>query len=263
MDGYSPPEREDVTQWAPLQGPPCTETNFTPDPHTVPKSNWNRATAKVFVETFLAADDPTFQGFSRSEIESGFFKRVKSWQYRVKNPLTEEEKQEKRRKERKRTLYQRRLRSTMVHPEARRHSEMVKAYGASGMSTDESEHETTGTGAASYNVKSKFWRHPEAEPCFTILDALHRNTRFRPGGSKKIIRKRGGQERIRVVSANPKQSNSEPVLGLPSHLYHPRLDGSAVAAQPSEDRYDFHNTTGIINIATNNTGRLNTLRHFR
>lgn len=157
---------------------------------------------------------------------------------------------------------------------------MLSLLGPEGMSTDASDHDNN-TGTPVFRVKHAAWRHPDAASSLHSLDALHRDTRFRP------IRRntRGSHPHLRVMSSLI--STSAPMAGLPEGLYNPnwlaslsprmREDLNVVPSGP----YDFGHTslvdlyavfllnskfsthtTPLSSVVNTNNGRLDSVHGF-
>ncbi|KAJ2911435.1 hypothetical protein MD484_g8978, partial [Candolleomyces efflorescens] len=154
-------------------------------------------------------------------------------------------------------LYYRRVGAAQASPETERFVGMLRCYGVDGMSTDESDHGHNGTGYPQYRVRHIRWRHPAATQCFRVLDALHRNKRFRP------IRRMGpGALAHQRLSSNV-VSNRPPVPKLPAGLYNPDWLGSLprwslgdLAPVQAGASVDFSHHPSIIDVALQNHGHL-------
>lgn len=141
-------------------------------------------------------------------------------------------------------LYYRRVRIAERYTETRRHLPLLGALGPDGMSTDASDHDN-GTGHPVCRIMEEPWRHPDAAHCLRALDALHRDSRFRP------VRRntQGAHPHQRIVS--PLVSTRVPPSKLLSGYYNPAWLQVQTAAMkeyleiiPSEP-YSFSHTATI------------------
>ncbi|KAJ2927272.1 hypothetical protein H1R20_g9819, partial [Candolleomyces eurysporus] len=213
------PTPEQIRAWVPENGPACTIANFQPDFNSSYNVPWNRSVKAVFTQAFLASDLPEAEGADPNRVAAAFIARFRSlcrMQKLHRNRATRElELQRNRRRERKKWLYYRRVSAAQGCPETERFVGILRCYGIDGMSTDESDHGHNGTGYPQYRVKHIRWRHPAATQCFRVLDALHRNRRFRP------LRRMGpGALAHQRLSSNT-VSSRPPVPKLSAGLYNP------------------------------------------
>ncbi|KAF6755594.1 hypothetical protein DFP72DRAFT_811284, partial [Ephemerocybe angulata] len=211
--------------WGPADGPCCTIGDFRLDLTKPPADKWNSSAKKVFTLAFLDRDDPELAALKPTKEDVGRLfvsnfraTRSKMLWAQLEPADKEEEKQVRRRQERKRWLYFRRVRAAERSQKTNRHLGLLGALGIDGMSTDASDH-NTGTGRPIFRIMNKLWRHPNATGCLRTLDGLHRDSRFRP------LRRntQGAHPHDRILSSLP--STSPPVPGLPSGLYNPKWLG--------------------------------------
>ncbi|KAI6024059.1 hypothetical protein BKA83DRAFT_17398, partial [Pisolithus microcarpus] len=110
-------------------------------------------------------------------------------------------------------LYLRRLHVakfySQQHPSAAR---AIEELGVSGMSSDDSDHESGG-GAARYTIVSKDWRSGEVTELLRLLDALHLHLRYRNNWNATS----GTWPHLRLISH--KSSTRAAVKGLPRNFY--------------------------------------------
>ena len=114
-------------------------------------------------------------------------------------------------------LYLRRLHVAQLY--SRQHSSAVRAVedlGVSGMSSDESDHESGG-GAATYAIVNKDWRSSGVTELLRLLDSLH--LRLRYGNNWNATS--GAWPHLRVLSR--KSSARAAVKGLPNNFYSPKF----------------------------------------
>ncbi|KAF6745572.1 hypothetical protein DFP72DRAFT_824266, partial [Ephemerocybe angulata] len=250
--------------WEAANGPCCTIENFRLDMTKPPGDAWNVSAKKVFLASFLNRDDPGLELLkpTKADISRLFisnFRRTRSnarW-VALHPDEREVEKRHRRRRERKRwpclcdachltasQLFYRRVTSASRFEETKRHLALLSAYGPDGMSTDASDHDNF-TGRPIFRILNPIWRHTDAAKCLRTLDALHRDSRFRP------VRRntQGAHPHDRILSSIP--STSAPVRELPSALYNPawlEIQTDAVKEYlevKDSGPYDFSHAAGI------------------
>ncbi|KAJ3514388.1 hypothetical protein NMY22_g14746 [Coprinellus aureogranulatus] len=184
MRNYRHPSNEEVYAFdrSPHARPACTAQDFCPDYLSEVCSPWNKSVIKVLSSAVLQSRkpgipaNPTYTLCDR--VHHYAMMRIKSWRRGMRRPTSASEKARKRRYERKRSMYFRRLQGAASNPETARHVQMIRDYGVEGMSSDESDHETTRGGHSVYRIRKKDWRHPDATDCLRAIDGLHLHGRF-------------------------------------------------------------------------------------
>ncbi|RXW23264.1 hypothetical protein EST38_g2591 [Candolleomyces aberdarensis] len=259
---------ENHAGWQPDTGPCCTVEDFRLDLTKPPCDKWNLSAKKVFTNAFLGRDDPQILALmpTKEEVDRLFVSnfrnaRLKDRWFRSSEDEKGKQKQKHRRQERKRWLYYRRVTAAERYEQTKRHLPLLAAYGVDGMSTDESNHDN-GSGRPIFNIHNKKWRHPHAINTLHTLDALHRDSRFRP------IRKNtpGAHPHERRLSSV--LSTSAPVPRLPSSLYDPDWlhRQSDIIKQDLEvyesTAYDFSHDPYIVALSKMNNGKLDSIHGY-
>ena len=114
-------------------------------------------------------------------------------------------------------LYFRRLHVAQLY--SRQHSLAVRAVqelGVSGMSSDESDHES-GRGPATYAIVNKDWRSSGVMELLRLLNALHLRWRYQNNWNPTL----GAWPHLRLLSR--KSSTRAAVKGLPNNVYSPKF----------------------------------------
>ncbi|KAH7903803.1 hypothetical protein BJ138DRAFT_1020054, partial [Hygrophoropsis aurantiaca] len=154
----------------------CTADTFQIDlrPGQTARSAWNASATAVFVESFLAHD---YACTSRPNIKKAFSSHIRSLARAYQDQLPDS--QVGKRRERRRSLFKKRLEVVLKYPDLRRHAEMLMRFGPDGMSSDESAHENN---YAQYKILVKPWRHQKVTTWLRTIDAIYRHDRFGPVG---------------------------------------------------------------------------------
>ncbi|KAI5981366.1 Saccharopine dehydrogenase-domain-containing protein [Pisolithus albus] len=217
------PTKAEVEAYKPALGPPCTPDRFRVDLSGIPSTDWNKSASNVFVQSFHNAyPDCTksskdicvawerhfnrLRQIYRDQQEQARLAQVElartaaghSTAPGCMKTLAETLQQTRRRQERK-----------SHHPSAAR---AVEELGVPGMSSDDSDHESS-EGAARYAIVSKDWRSGEVTELLRLLDALH--LRLRYGNSWNATS--GAWPHLRLVSC--RSSTRAAVKGLPKNFY--------------------------------------------
>ncbi|TEB27302.1 hypothetical protein FA13DRAFT_1607900, partial [Coprinellus micaceus] len=209
-------------------GKACSATTFQPDPRETVRSPWNTSVVEVFVDSLFSSNHPHIPTPPTPEMRITVFRlafsQLRSW--REKQRLTPDEEKvklrEKRRYERRRQSYFRRVNAASLHTDTRRHLDMLSYLGPDGMSSDESDHEKA-NGIAQYRIRPKSWRHPDLVRCVRVLDALHRKDRFQEYDGDDndhpihLTAGPGAPTHLRVEGGS--DSTRKPKKGLPDCLY--------------------------------------------
>ncbi|KAI5989705.1 hypothetical protein EDD15DRAFT_2171086 [Pisolithus albus] len=230
------PTKAEVEAYKPVIGPSCTSGRFRVDLSGVPSTDWNKSAAHVFVQSFRDA----YPDCAKSSKDicvawERHFNRLRQIyrDHQERNVKTSSETlhQTHRRQERKShvcfshcrimyfhlieilQLYLRRLHVAKLysqqHPSAAR---AIEELGVSGMSSDDSDHESGG-GAARYTIVSKDWRSGEVTELLRLLDALHLRLRYCNNWNATS----GAWPHLRLISH--KSSTRAAVKGLPRNFY--------------------------------------------
>ncbi|RXW14916.1 hypothetical protein EST38_g10943 [Candolleomyces aberdarensis] len=234
---------KNASDWNPDTDPPCSIEDFFLDMTKPPAWKWNHAAGGVFVEAFLQRDDPRLSIGTED------------------NPDHKEFNRKKRRSERKRCLFYRRLQAADRLEDTKRHLPLLLALGKDGMSSDESDHKN-GSGRPLYLATNKKWRHPQATACLRAFDAIHRDKRFKP--VRNISSGAQVHERRLTFTA----SKRPPVRGLPTAFYDPewlarlpetlRRDLNPIESGP----YDFSHTTYVNDLVQLNNGQMDAMSGY-
>ncbi|KAI6121634.1 hypothetical protein F5141DRAFT_999150 [Pisolithus sp. B1] len=228
------PTKAEVEVYKPALGPSCTSGRFQVDLSGMPSTDWNKSAAHVFVQSFRDAYPDCAK--SSKDIcmawERHFNRLCQIYRdHQERARLAQTLHQTCRRQERKshvcfshcRTmhshlieilqLYLCRLHVAKLysqqHPSAAR---AIEELGVSGMSSDDSDHESSG-GAARYTIVSKDWRSSEVTELLHLLDALHLCLRYRNSWNATS----GAWPHLRLISH--KSSTRAAVKGLPRNFY--------------------------------------------
>ncbi|KAH6915891.1 hypothetical protein BKA70DRAFT_1216197 [Coprinopsis sp. MPI-PUGE-AT-0042] len=245
--------------WKVTDGPCCDIDSFFLDVTAKPMAAWNKSAREVFVQGFLDSNDPilaivepTPKDIRRLWLSN--FRRLRQKHFSLEDGQTY--KRERRRRERRRWLYFRRLRAALNYEETARFARLVQLYGVDGMSTDESVHDEQDTGVPTYRVRAKKWRNRGATTIFRTLDAVHRNSRFQ---SHRVAGP-GAQPHLRI--GGPNQSSRRPVPKLPATLYcedwlqnQTKFNRRAMEIQPPID-LDLSLDANIVELANRNNAQL-------
>ncbi|KAI6027729.1 hypothetical protein BKA83DRAFT_4048536 [Pisolithus microcarpus] len=228
------PTKAEVEVYKPALGLSCTSDRFRVDLSAVPSADWNKSAAHVFVQSFRDA----YPDCAKSSKDicvawERHFNRLRQIyrDHQERAWLAQTLHQTRRCQERKShvcfshcrimyshlieilQLYLRRLHVAKLysqqHPSAVR---AIEELGVSGMSSDDSDHESGG-GAARYTIVSKDWRSGEVTELLRLLDALHLRLRYRNNWNATS----GAWPHLRLISH--KSSTRAAVKGLPRNFY--------------------------------------------
>ncbi|THU85801.1 hypothetical protein K435DRAFT_868939 [Dendrothele bispora CBS 962.96] len=212
-----------------------------------PRHPWNRSAARVFADTIIADQSTPFTESDRRALIYGFFVRVESLvkKYRRRaladDDMVQELGREKRRRQRKSELHQRRLWATQAVTELQRHSHILKRLGVDGMSSDEEVETTPYT--REYRVRLPRWRGRQLGRFLHTLDmmyALKKEDHRRSRGNLPHPRIRPSQ-----LGDPDIYSKGQYVSDLPRNAYHEQwLDERdqreiQERIRPSPENYDF------------------------
>ncbi|KAI6024003.1 hypothetical protein BKA83DRAFT_19037 [Pisolithus microcarpus] len=220
------PMKAEVEAYKPALGPSCTSGCFRVDLSGVPSTDWNKSAAHVFVQSFRDAYPDCAKSLKdiciyRDHQERAQLAQVELTRIAVGHPAdssnvktsSETLHQTRRCQERKSHLYLRQLHVAKLysqqHPSAAR---TIEELGVSGMSSDDSDHESGG-GAARYTIVSKDWRSGEVTELLHLLDALHLRLWYRNNWNATS----GAWPHLRLISH--KSSTRAAVKGLPRNFY--------------------------------------------
>ncbi|KIK15057.1 hypothetical protein PISMIDRAFT_16809 [Pisolithus microcarpus 441] len=232
------PTKAEVEVYKPALGLSCTSDRFRVDLSAVPSADWNKSAAHVFVQSFRDAYPDCAKSSKdicvawerhfnrlrqiyRDHQERAWLAQVELARTAAGHPAdpgnmktsSETLHQTRRCQERKSHLYLRRLHVAKLysqqHPSAVR---AIEELGVSGMSSDDSDHESGG-GAARYTIVSKDWRSGEVTELLRLLDALHLRLRYRNNWNATS----GAWPHLRLISH--KSSTRAAVKGLPRNFY--------------------------------------------
>ncbi|KAF9783891.1 hypothetical protein BJ322DRAFT_1109737 [Thelephora terrestris] len=154
---------QEIEKFDPLKGPCCDAENFRIHLDGTPANPWNRSAAEVFVAKFLATysriyppDLDEVVNMVHSKTRSAITSLIKD--YRLRQDSDYEEKcQDKKRRERKRLLFERRLDLTFLYPSLGSQRPLLEAIGIDGMSSDEEE-TIPGSSIHQYRIYVPCWR---------------------------------------------------------------------------------------------------------
>ncbi|THU88936.1 hypothetical protein K435DRAFT_865819 [Dendrothele bispora CBS 962.96] len=212
-----------------------------------PRHPWNRSAARVFADTIIADESTPFTEDDRRTLISGFFVRVRSLvtKYRreslADDDMLQQLDKEKRRRQRKAELHQRRLWVTQNVTELQRHSHILKRLGVDGMSSDEEVETTPYT--RQYHVRLPRWRGRQLGRFLHTLDMMYALKK------EDYRRSRGNLPHTRIRPSQLGDSGSyaegQYVSALPRNAYHEQwLDERGEREiqeriRPSPENYDF------------------------
>ncbi|KAG2747845.1 hypothetical protein P692DRAFT_20848939 [Suillus brevipes Sb2] len=183
-----------LANFDPRRGPCCTVENFTIEILGTPKSTWNISASKVFARDFVAH----YPDYQYDAVKKAFSTHVRSLKRAYKQAALDEaaskaRQKEDRRKERKRSLYHRRLDVARAVSDLRPHVSMLTRIGPDGMSSDETANEND---VPQYRILGRHWRSLEVTAWLRIFDAIYRHNRYGPAGTGS----RGNNARMRFES---------------------------------------------------------------
>ncbi|KAH7903686.1 hypothetical protein BJ138DRAFT_1020240 [Hygrophoropsis aurantiaca] len=215
------PTPREIAAFNPKKGRSCTADRFRVDLTGTPRSQWNFSAAEVFASDFCAAH-PNIR-YSRQDVLDAWITHFDSLRdnYRMQeaakkdSQILENVRTEKRRTERRSTLYRRRYDTAKLLSKRLQSSmpvELVTSLGVDGMSSDESGHEGR-QGEPTFFITGKPWRARSVTTWVRTLDSLHIHARYR--GEWKATA--GAWPRIRVTSTVESQRAAVP--GLPRNFY--------------------------------------------
>ncbi|KAG1848583.1 hypothetical protein C8R48DRAFT_750332 [Suillus tomentosus] len=214
----------------PRRGPCCTVENFTVEILGTPKSAWNVSATKVFARDFVA-HHPNSQ---YDAVKKAFSTHLRSLKRAFKQAGLDEaasnaRHKEDRRKERKRSLYHRRLDIARTVSDLRSHISMLTRIGPDGMSSDETANENN---VPQYRILARHWRSLEVTAWLRIFDAIYRHNRYGPAGTGS----RGNNARMRFESmsmGHPQRA----VRRLPRNAYRADWAAQRPTSKPSHLRH--------------------------
>ncbi|KAI0715187.1 hypothetical protein C8Q76DRAFT_619567 [Earliella scabrosa] len=224
----------------------CTIDDFRPDLNGTPRSKWNTSIAEVFVEAYMA--EGTFVCDDRALVRKYFVRHLRYLISMFKDRHTEQEVKlarlkQKRRRERRNYLFQRRLKAASTEPDLKRHVYILQRLGPEGMSSDESAMEN---GVKQFRILKKDWRSPHLTAWLRVFDGINREQRFNPLTEST----RGADPRHRFESGKASTS-SRAVSCLPINAYNPtwyeeRTPYARQRLQARKKAYDFTHTPEIV-----------------
>lgn len=224
--------------------PCCSLNDFRIDLSGPPICPWNKSAARVFCNDFT-----DFHGLpeeANADVIGYFLTRVKTLKaaYRAhlrdrRDPLEKgREARATRRQQRKYKLFVKRLTIAQKKPHLQRHIDMLRRFGPTGMSSDESsgdERPATGQPSDRYHICQPKWRSSRVTTWLRTLDVIHLIDRGLG---------RGRDPRLRISNPDaPRLSQSiEFVAYLPRNAYNEAWlecrNDLKFAVFPSDD-YDF------------------------
>ncbi|KAF7971542.1 hypothetical protein HWV62_20856 [Athelia sp. TMB] len=203
----------------------CTPEDFRIHISGNPKSSWNLSCGRVFVESFLTEYPDHDKARVRDAWATHFLTLQGSYKRFLQSKEEKDTKSAKRRRQgRKTTMYHRRLEQAIDLKESYGVDLVttVQLLGLSGMSSDESDHES-GKGEPTYIIARKAWRSAAVTERLHVLDALHLRQRYRNESRATA----GAWPRFRIPQVS-KTSGRSAVLGLPRPYYNEQfLEGMA------------------------------------
>ncbi|KAI5988146.1 hypothetical protein EDD15DRAFT_2371522 [Pisolithus albus] len=215
------PTKAEVEAYKPAIGPSCTSGRFRVDLSGVPSTDWNKSAAHVFVQSFRDAYPDCAKSskdicvawerhFNRlRQIYQDHQERARLAQVELARIAAGHPADLGNVKTSSETLHQTPKLYSQQHPSAAR---AIEELGVSGMSSDDSDHESGG-GAARYTIVSKDWRSGEVTELLRLLDALHLRLRYRNNWNATS----GAWPHLRLISH--KSSTRAAVKGLPRNFY--------------------------------------------
>lgn len=244
-----------ATGWNIDQGqscdPCCDKDNFRIDLFGPPTSPWNKSAARVFCQDFTALHG--IPESANEDVIKAFETRVKTLKaaYRTflknrRDPLLEAQNiREVRRQQRKYKLFVKRLSIAQKKPQLHKHIGMLRQFGPTGMSSDESSGDEIIPGQPSerYHICQPRWRASRVTTWLRTLDVIHLIDRGLG---------RGRDPRLRITDQeNPRFSTSlEFVSRLPRNAYDDTWLGARndtnFTILPSEESYDFSHDADAI-----------------
>ncbi|TFK80377.1 hypothetical protein K466DRAFT_444400, partial [Polyporus arcularius HHB13444] len=194
----------------PEEGPTCGVDDFRLDLAGTPANAWNASVIQTFVAYFMEIEPEADVDEVNDLVES----HVKYLCTRYKESLQGEETARRRQKlanraERQRNLWVRRLTVAAFHGDLQIHIPILRALGPFGMSSDESDHESS-SGEIRYRILRKPWRNPDVTSWLRLFDKLY--SIWRLGNMA------GAQPHPRHPS-NVISTRRPPVRGLPWNAY--------------------------------------------
>ncbi|KIK38458.1 hypothetical protein CY34DRAFT_90973 [Suillus luteus UH-Slu-Lm8-n1] len=188
------PQEALLVNFDPRQGPCCTVEDFAVEILGKPKSAWNVSATKVFAHDFVA-HHPNYHYDTVKKAFSTHFRSLKRAfeQAGLEEAASKARQKEDRRKERKRSLYHRRLDIARAVSDLRSHISILTRIGPDGMSSDETANENN---VPQYRILGRHWRSLEVTAWLRIFDAIYRHNRYGPAGTGS----RGNNARMRFES---------------------------------------------------------------
>ncbi|OSD08118.1 hypothetical protein PYCCODRAFT_1358232 [Trametes coccinea BRFM310] len=240
---------DQVNAWDAQAGHCCTKNNFRLYFGATPACPWNRSATSVFVTAFM--EDRVHGCEDPEEIRSTFLTHVRSLQaayLKQQKDDADREKlnQQKRRTQRNAYMFQRRLMAVSEHTLLKKHTWIIQALGADGMSSDESDH-TNGVDPT-FLYRRKKWRNPIIDPWLAVIDAVARRDRL-PNGKNTP-----GAHAHRRTGGSATSSMRPPVRGLPINAYDPGWLGKLSVIdrenlKPLARSYDFSHDPDLLRYA--------------
>ncbi|KAG2144068.1 hypothetical protein BD769DRAFT_1347862 [Suillus cothurnatus] len=165
----------------PRRSPCCTVEDFAVDIFGTPKSTWNISATKVFARDFVAH----YPNSEYNAVKRAFSTHLRSLRCTYKQAGLDEaalkaRQKEDRRKERKRSLYHRRLDIACAVSDLQPHVSMLTRIGPDGMSSDETANEND---VPQYRILGRNWRSLEVTSWLRVFDAIYRHNRYGPAGT--------------------------------------------------------------------------------
>ncbi|KAI6110100.1 hypothetical protein F5141DRAFT_993875, partial [Pisolithus sp. B1] len=210
-----------VEAYKPALGPSCTSGRFRVDLSGMPSTDWNKSAAHVFVQSFCDAYTDCAKSskdicmarerhFNRlHQIYQDHQERARLAQVELARIAAGHPADPGNVKTSSETLHQtHRCQERKSHVSAR----AIEELGVSGMSSDDSDHESS-RGAARYTIVSKDWRSSEVMELLRLLDALHLRLRYRNSWNATS----GAWPHLRLISH--KSSTRAAVKGLLRNFY--------------------------------------------
>ncbi|KAJ8583682.1 hypothetical protein M405DRAFT_692126, partial [Rhizopogon salebrosus TDB-379] len=178
----------------PRRGACCTVENFTVDILGKPKSQWNVSATKIFASDFVAHHP----NYNVDNILKAFATHLRSLKRAFQRTGLDDaalkaRQKDDRRKERKRSLYYRRLDVAREVSDLRHHVQMLMRIGPDGMSSDETANENE---IPQYRILGRHWRSIEVTPWLRMFDVMYRHKRWGP----VVTVSRGNNARVHFES---------------------------------------------------------------
>lgn len=224
--------------------PCCSPDDFRIDLLGLKRCPWNISASRVFCRDFTDLHDLPEEAYP--DVIKCFFTRIKTLQaaYRahlrnLRDPLQkEQEDRGVRRQQRKYKLFVKRLTIARKKPHLQQHVEMLRRFGPTGMSSDESsgdERPADGQPSDRYHICQPRWRASRVATWLRTFDAIHLVDRGLG---------RGRDPRLRISDPDsPRLSQSQEFVAcLPRNAYNntwlERRNDINFSIFPDED-YDF------------------------